>query len=319
MATRKKQTFAVTLRTAQLDAKRAEVTAQRAAKAAAEQQINLEEAFAAAREAQLRAAILSAQKATRENRPFLAGLAQGDSWFNYSVCGRSVITDLEGMLGDKGAFYNLAQPGRLLRDMLMGQLRKDFESALSRGLDEKHPWNVVLLSGGGNDICANGTFVDWIKDYDGGSAPESYIASDFDGELRRLEGLYEDAATLVAAKAPGARLLVHGYDFAIPDGRCVQVFDHCFAGPWMWPAFDVRGFHKGSRQKAPPITIAIVKLLLERFSMMLEGVAGRHRHLTVVPTQGTLSPRPASWANELHPTNPSFEKVARRFYEAIVS
>jgi hypothetical protein len=27
----------------------------------------------------------------------------------------------------------------------------------------------------------------------------------------------------------------------------------------------------------------------------------------------------ASWANELHPTNPSFEKIAKRFYQAIVS
>ena len=205
MAKRKKQMFAVTLRTAQSDAKRAEVTAQRAAKAAAEQQINLEEAFATAREAQLSAAILSAEKATRENRPFLAGLAQGDSWFNYSVCGRSVITDLEGMLGENGAFYNLAQAGRLLRDMMMGQLRKDFESALSRGLDGSHPWNAVLLSGGGNDICANGTFVDWLKNYDGGTAPEAYISTNFAGEVRRLEELYEDAATLVAAKAPGAR------------------------------------------------------------------------------------------------------------------
>jgi hypothetical protein len=318
MTTRKTQTRAAAIRTARLQAERAELVAKRAAKNAAEAQLDLESAFADAREAQRRAAILSAEEADRQNRPFLAGLAQGDSWFNYSICGRSIITDLEGMLRGNGAFYNLAQPGRLLRDMMIGQLRKDFETALSRGLDEKHPWNVVLLSGGGNDICGNGTFVDWLKNFDGGELPEAYITPAFDEELRRLSDLYDDAATLVAARAPGARLFVHGYDFAIPDGRCVQVVDHCFAGPWMRPAFDVRGFHKGNRQKVPTITIEIVKIILKRFRIMLDGVASRYEHLRVVPTQGTLSPRPASWANELHPTNPSFEKIAARFYDAIV-
>lgn len=314
---KKKSTRALTFRTAQLEAERAEIAAQRAAKTAAERDIDLEQAFATAREAQRRAAVLAAAEATRQNRPFLACLAQGDSWFNYSVCGRSIITNLEAKVGDKGAFYNLAQPGRLLRDMMMGKLRKEFEAELSRGLDDGHPWNVVLMSGGGNDICANSTFIDWLKTYDGGTSPAAYITSAFDEELQRLSNLYDDAASLVAAKAPSAKLFIHGYDFAIPDGRCVQVLDHCFAGPWMWPAFELRAFHKSTQQKAPRITIEIVKLILERFQGTLTSVASRHEHVRVVATQGTLAARPSSWANELHPTNPSFEKIAQRFYEAI--
>ena len=244
MATQKRRSFAAAARTARLEQRRAQLRARRAADFAAKRVLDLDQAFADARKAQRHATLLSAQEAARNNRPFLACLAQGDSWFNYSACGRSIITDLEGMLGDKGGFYNLAQPGRLMRDMLTGQLRKDFEEELSKGLGRKYPWNVVLLSGGGNDICGNGTFVDWLEEYDGGAAPEPYIASAFRMELKHLEDLYDEAATLVATRAPAARLFVHGYDFAIPDGRCVQVLRHCFAGPWMRPAFEKRGFQR---------------------------------------------------------------------------
>jgi hypothetical protein len=189
-------------------------------------------------------------------------------------------------------------------------------------------WDGVLLSGGGNDICGDHRFRDWLKPYEGGTYPSDwYITDAFGRELDILEGIYEEAITLVTKVAPGVRLFVHDYDLAIPDGRCVtgrsprlRADNHiCFAGPWMWPAFEQRGFNKPG-DPVSQLTKDIVIIILKRFGDRLVGLEQKHpNQLVLVRTQGTLRPIQDAklWANELHPYDDSFKLLARPFYEKL--
>jgi hypothetical protein len=251
-------------------------------------------------------------------------LAQGDSWFSYT-CGFAIIHWLQALFKPENAYFdNIAASGRTLRQMLSSE----FKDELAAGPPNGARWDAILLSGGGNDICGDHRFRDWLKANDGGThPPDYYITTAFDHELGILNGIYEDAIALVGKMAPGVRLIAHDYDFAIPDGRCVtgrsphlRADSHfCFAGPWMLPAFEERGFHRPG-DPLSQLTKDIVTAILRRFGDRLAGLEQKYPHQFVpVRTQNTLKPIQDAklWVNELHPYDDSFKLLAKPFYEKL--
>lgn len=315
---------AVTGRSLRLVAKQAELRVRRAGEAYVEKATELEAARIEQRAAERALAAFSAAEAVRDNRLFLNFLAQGDSWFSYT-CGFAIIHWLQGIFTyEKAYFDNIAASGRTLRQMLS----REFKDELAAGPPNGSSWSGILLSGGGNDICGDHRFRDWLKSNDGGAhQPDWYITTAFDAELTILRGIYEEAIALVAKLAPGVRLFAHDYDFAIPDGRCVTGrsphlradFRMCFAGPWMWPAFEERGFHE-SGYPVPQLTKDIVTVILKRFADMLGGLEQRYpNQFVLVRTQNTLKPIQDAkrWVNELHPYDDSFKLLAQAFYDKL--
>src|SRR6185437_6779360 len=107
-----------------------------------------------------------------------------------------------------------------------------------------------------------------------------------------------EVLTVISKTTPGLKLFAHDYDFAIPDGRCVtgrsphvEARLHlCFAGPWMSPAFEERGFNKLD-DRVPQLTKDIVITILRRFADMLGGLERRYpNQFVLVRTQNTLMP-----------------------------
>lgn len=271
----------------------------------------------------------NAKEAEREGRRFYNFLVQGDSWFDYP-CGFDIIAYLEDddLFGRNAYFENIAEYGRKLGDMLS----RDFKRRLAAGPPNAQHWDAVLFSGGGNDMCADHAFKKWLKPYDGlNSAPESYIAEAFGQELSAIQALYEQVIELVKKAPHSPRLFFHGYDFAIPDDRCVTGPNKgvkvdsaearfCFAGPWLYPAFEERGFHKAGSDNGRTLSNAIVVAILGRFAAKLGELERKYpNQVTVVATQGTLTPVQATknWANELHPENGPFKALAQKFYGKI--
>src|SRR5215813_14048 len=316
--------IALTGQSLRLAAKKADVAVLRTAQAYLEKAAKLEEARLQRDEAERALGAYFAAEAAREKRLFYNFLAQGDSWFDYT-CGRALIHYLRDLFGaEKAYFDSIAASGRTLRQMLSREFKQHLAAPPGGG-----PWHGVLLSGSGNDICGDHRFRDWLKPYDGGDhPPEDYITTAFDNEVGILQGIYEEAVALVGKAAPGVRLFVHDYDFAIPDGRCVTGpsphlradVRFCLAGPWMWPAFEDRGFHRNTKEPAPQLTCDIVTAILKRFAAMLAGLERKYpNQLVLVRTQGTLTPIQATklWINELHPYNDSFKALAKPFYDKL--
>lgn len=242
-----------------------------------------------------------APAAPRGGQP-LQIFAEGDSWFDYPVplFGGGVIPRLESRLGVP--ILSLAKAGDEVRNMLGVEERKLIADQLRDGSPAGGPWDVLLFSGGGNDIVGNPMAL-WVRDFNPSVPPTNLInMARFDAALILVQAGYEDLIGLRDTLSPTTHLVFHGYDFGIPDGRGV-----CFYGPWLKPTFDLRGFP--SRSPA----IAVVMAMLQQFAGMLEALALSHSRVTFINTQGTLAPVTSSWHNELHPSKNGFSKISEIF------
>ena len=231
--------------------------------------------------------------------------AEGDSWFDYPVpfFGGGIIPRLENRLGVP--ILNLAKAGDEVRYMLGVEERTLLAEHLSNGCPAGGPWDVLLFSGGGNDIVDNPMAL-WIKDWDPAVPPAEHIHQPrFDTAVALVRAGYEDLIALRDKLSPGTHLVFQGYDFAIPDGRGI-----CHLGPWLKPTFDLRKFPTRAAAQE------VVKAMLQQFAAMLTSLAAQPK-VTFINGQGTLPPQTSSWHNELHPTRAGFEKFADIFYREL--
>jgi hypothetical protein len=230
--------------------------------------------------------------------------AEGDSWFEYPVpfFGGGIIPRLEDRLGVP--ILNLAKAGDEVRYMLGVEERAVLTKHLIDGSPAGGRWDVLLFSGGGNDIVDNPMAL-WVKDFDPAIPIANHINQPrFSAALTLVRAGYEDLIALRDKLSPDTHLVFHGYDFAIPDGRGI-----CFLGPWLKPTFDLRKFPNVAARQA------VVKAMLQQFAAMLDSLTGPK--VTFINTQGTLSPQTASWHNELHPARAGFEKFADLFQQKL--
>ena len=84
----------------------------------------------------------------------------------------------------------------------------------------------------------------------------------------------------------------------------------CWLGPWLRPSLDYAEVPRGDAQHA------VVTAMLKRFEIRLQSVASAAGKFFIVPTQGTLKAE-GEWANELHPEDPGFGLVARKFKDVL--
>ena len=235
-------------------------------------------------------------------------LAEGDSWFDYPVplFGGGIIPRLEDLLGVP--ILNLAKAGDEVRSMLGVEARKILTKHLKSGSPAGGDWDVLLFSGGGNDIVGESMAL-WVREFDSSVPPAKLINQPrFENVLKIVKAGYEDLIKLRNSHSPNSQLIFHSYDFAIPDGRGI-----CFLGPWMKPTFDIRNF----KTRAP--ASKVVKAMLQQFAQMLESIERRHSKVTFINTQGTLRASTNSWHNELHPSEKGFQQFAKIFHKEIRS
>ncbi len=227
--------------------------------------------------------------------------AEGDSWFDYPpfLIKGGIIPRLESRLGVP--ILNLAKAGDEVRFMLGVEQRQRLAELLTEGCPAGGPWDVLLFSGGGNDIVDNPMAL-WVRDFDPALPPASHLNQPrFDAALGLVRAGYEDLIVLRDKLSPGTHLVFHGYDFAIPDGRGI-----CHLGPWLKPTFDLRGFP--NRASA----FAVVEAMLKQFAALLATLAAQPK-VTFINGQGTLARDPSAWHNELHPNRDGFDKFADLF------
>jgi hypothetical protein len=243
-------------------------------------------------------------------------VAEGDSWFDYP------FYDIIEMLEDDYAFEveSVAHKGDAAEEMAysggqLEELTRRLEKLLRRGTLPR----AILLSAGGNDIV--GDEFHMLINHAASRSPgiNRQVMEGVIGE--RLAQAYVHmlgALTHVCTAVVGARIpiLVHGYDYPVPDGRGYLGGWWLLPGPWMDPGFRRKGYAD------LPERIRIVKELIDAFNRMLSGVARlpEFQHVRHVDLRGTLSngpDYPEWWDNELHPTRRGFAEVTRRFVAAI--
>lgn len=242
-------------------------------------------------------------------------VAEGDSWFDYPF--HDVLKELDDAFGWE--IEQVAHKGDTVESMAYdgGQL-DDFVRAIERVVRRGQLPHAILVSGGGNDVAG-----DWF-----GMLLNHRSSPVYGLNLDIVEGLLEtrirvgyttilSAVTATCESLLGARvsILLHGYDYPVPDGRGVLGGWGWLPGPWLAPGFLEKGYEDINER------IGVARDLIERFYAMLGEVVATpaFSHVKLVDIRGTLSVDLQNdrykgwWANELHPTRAGFTKVAGLF------
>jgi hypothetical protein len=242
--------------------------------------------------------------------------AQGDSWFDYPFF--DVLERLEKVHGFD--VESVAHRGETLEGMAYGlgqgqKLARLFDWRASRGSGAPA---AILLSGGGNDIAGDELAV-LLNHRHSGLPPinEAMVDGLIEGRLRRA------LFTLVSGVTALCRVhfrhtppvFLHGYGYAIPDGRGFWGGDGLLPGPWLLPSLRKKG-HIDPAQNA-----LVVRSLIDRFNAMVQSIPSMPGmgHVRVLDFRPVLvaSNHCEIWNDELHPTQKGFGLVAGLYAQAL--
>lgn len=236
-------------------------------------------------------------------------LAIGDSWFDYPI--NDVLTRLDDNYG-----YNIessAHRGDPIESIIsrVGQLDK-----FSRCLDKivslgAHP-KAILISGGGDDV-AGPEFGMLINNIDLQPIPgwnDQILTGVIDIRVAAAFRLMVFSINALCQKELGRTfpILVHGYDYPVPDGRGFLGGGWFLPGPWLKPGLDEKLFTDINT------TTQMMTTLIDRFNAMLQKLVTEpgFENVKYIDLRKTLSnalPNDAYqdwWANELHPNAGGF-------------
>ncbi len=248
-----------------------------------------------------------------------AGLlvAEGDSWFDYPFF--DVLEELEE--GFNYSIESVAHKGDTVEEMAydpnqLDKLARTLEKLAAAGRAPK----AILLSGGGNDIAGDEFSV--LLNHRRSTLPplsEQVVAGLVDERLRAAVVTLASAVTRLCQASLGRTLpiLIHGYDYPVPDGRGYLGGFWVLPGPWLAPGFRKKGYPDDDLG----LRCEVMVTLIDRFNALLGQIAGGPglEHVRHVDLRGNLSQELRSrgyrdwWNDELHPTEQGFAKIAGRF------
>ncbi len=243
-------------------------------------------------------------------------IAEGDSWFDYP------LHDVLRLLEDDHGFdvESVANKGDNLEDMAHapGQY-EEFARRLEKLLRNGKVPRAILISGGGNDIAGDEFGI--LLNHAASSLPalnEDIVRGVIDVRLRAAYAALISGTTEIARSYLGRPIpiIIHGYDYPVPDGRGFLGGWWLLPGPWLEPGF----LRKGHLDEAENTTL--VGGLIDRFNGML-GSLSQHpqfSHVHYLDLRGTLrhdAQYRRDWSNELHPTALGFELVTQKFADRI--
>ncbi len=245
-------------------------------------------------------------------------IAEGDSWFDYPWF--DVLTLLEDEYDYE--VEAVAHKGDTLEAMAYsgGQLSHLLRK-LERMLERGRPPRAILLSGGGNDVAGD----EFAQFFNHSDSPlrglnESILQGVIDTRLRDSTITIVGAVTKLAEEQLGTKLpiLLHGYDYPVPDGRGYWSGWWLLPGPWLLPGLERKGYRDGEENRQ------LLQTLIDRMNQMqiqLEAEPG-FEHVQHVDLRGVL-PQEGNyqkwWDNELHPTRKGFKRIAAEFDRVLES
>jgi lysophospholipase L1-like esterase len=218
---------------------------------------------------------------------------------------------------------NCGSPGATIVNMASIANSAQLREALSEKIKR---WDVILLSGGGNDmINAAGNIIrpknsrptkpENIADYCDTNALNALL-NDIEGAYRIIAGLRDVPGGLNS----GVPILTHTYDYATPRNAPAN-FIFGPIGPWCHRAFTQLEIPSEAWiELANYLTDSLAERLLE-----LANGPNKISNLHVIDTRGTLTPAALGhrgdsndWQNEIHPNGGGYEKLAKKRIEPVL-
>jgi len=243
-------------------------------------------------------------------------LAEGDSWFDYP------LNDILRLLEDHHGYdvESVAHKGDRVEDMAYGSGQlEEFTRRIEKLLRQNVIPQAILLSGGGNDIAGQefGMLINHALSPVAG-LNDQVLSGVIDERIKFAYITILSAITQICQQRLNRtiKILIHGYDYPVPDGRGFLGGWWILPGPWLEPGFREKGYD------ALNVRIELTKQLINRFNDMLAGIVdlSEFSHVEYVDLRNTLSSGSnykRDWANELHPTFAGFKRITDLFAAAI--
>jgi len=246
-------------------------------------------------------------------------LAEGDSWF--SIGGFPPTNLLYGLRFRKMTMVvSCAKPGDTMSNMSRIAKNDLYKRALSQKFG--YDWDLILLSGGGNDLIdAADRLVrnrsERRPNYPG--RPEGYIKkSELAKLLRDVQKGFRKLAEVrdrTQSRAKGKPIVTHTYDYATPRNEPARFIGYPLLGPWLYPAFT-------NNDVPREMWLPLARLLIDELAgaiLSLQKGTKKISNFHVVDTRGTLTPPdiddigPSThWLNEIHPNHDGYSLIGRK-------
>ncbi|MCG8362511.1 MAG: SGNH/GDSL hydrolase family protein [Pseudanabaenales cyanobacterium] len=232
------------------------------------------------------------------NNPLFSGqkiVSEGDSWFQFPLLLADVIDQLFNPFDwfDGYAVFSLGEAGDLLQNIIN-------EDEITQAIEAEKP-EVFLISGGGNDLVADGNLANFLNQFEPGLKAADYPKEEFDQFLEEIIQLYRGLFLHLLSRFPRLKIICHGYDYGIPNN-----------GVSLGQPMATRGITDQGLQKE------ILRVIMDRFNeaqiRLVENVefSGRVFHVDCRNVVGD-----DNWFDELHPNNTGFQAVGKLFDQKI--
>ena len=226
-------------------------------------------------------------------------LAIGDSWFHYPA--NNLITPLHAAL-ERPTIYVIGENGARADELCRGS----WLSNTRRMLAGYPAIRLICISAGGNDFAGIGDLDDKILAADcsaAGTFSACYRPGQPAGVFGAVEQAYRDLLDAVRNVRPDVTVLVHNYDYAIPNGKTLLGLRSWLKLPMDNDRVPIAGAPLGGMRRE------IVRDLIDNFTLCLDDVRSTvvQPKVELVWSAGTLAD--ADWANELHPKPRAFQTL----------
>lgn len=245
-----------------------------------------------------------------QNPDYPAVLVEGDSWADHPLV-PNLSWNLHQYLGHKVNILNISQSGDLVFNMAHG---KQFNTLKAYLASSHFDFDLLLLSGGGNDILVNDQpefKLERILKPSQQSDPRFFIDEGaWKASLDRVELSY--VRILDAAKDANPHLKIHGhcYDYIYPRDKGADIIVIPDAlGPWVYPVMQHIQVTDQQLQRN------IIKCLLDDFAAMLGSLKARYPQfdfsntLGILPDHSNWDLNLPNWDDEIHPNGKGFAKL----------
>jgi lysophospholipase L1-like esterase len=242
-------------------------------------------------------------------------LAEGDSWFSINaVPGTNLLKALA--FEHPTIILNIAEPGDTILRM-SALVKNEWMRKLVTDRNFASRWDLLLLSGGGNDLIDSAGAIVKAPSTAGSADPADYVDA---VELARLVAAVQEGFRRLAdlRDAPGSTcagkpIVTHTYDYAMPRPSPGKFLIFNALGPWLHRAFEDKGTPNALRM---PVTRLLLDGLGDGITALAQG-PGAIPNFHVVDTRGTLEPaapdasgRSGDWENEIHPSAKGYRKLS---------
>ena len=245
-------------------------------------------------------------------------VSEGDSWFAYPkkwfVVGKpsNLVGHLSSATWRKANFLSMASNGDEAVDMVSGKQKHQLVDILrwhSKAKNRK-PVDLLLFSGGGNDVVGENDFERFIKPYKKSytSARQCINLPRLNRKMKQIGLAYQELLDLRDHYTPSTLILTHTYDYPYPSLTGAEFLGGLIkTRAWMKRFMDAVGIEEA-------LQADVIKIFMDSMAEEILKVAAKRKGFIVIDSRGTLAGK-KEWLNEIHPTSKGFKAIADLMFE----